>query len=325
METANQKERPLVSFIIPYYELPVKMLRECLDSILALSLRTAEREIIVVDDGSDESPLPVLGDYRDQMIYLRQPHGGLSEARNSGLHMASGEYIQFVDADDRLLQAPYEHCLDLMRFSHPEMVVFDFTSTPEEDNIYEDSAIQSGAEYMRNNNLRGTAWGYLFHRSILGDLRFTSGIYHEDEEFTPLLMLRASTLIHTDARAYVYRRRPESIITSSNIRNRLKRLNDAKGVILRLNTIADRLPTEERTALQRRVAQLTMDYLYNVIRQTRSRHYLDRRIEELRRQGLFPLPDRDYTMKYTWFRRLSNSETGLALLMRVIPLIRPER
>ena len=67
------------------------------------------------------------------------------------------------------------------------------------------------------------------------------------------------------------------------------------------------------------------DYLYNVIRQTKSSIYLEHRVEELRRKGLFPLPDRDYTRKYTWFRRLSNSRKGRALLLRIIPLFPQER
>ena len=98
-----------------------------------------------------------------------------------------------------------------------------------------------------------------------------------------------------------------------------------KGVLLRLNTIADRLPTNDKTAMQRRVAQLTMDYLYNIIQQMKSRHYLERKIEELREIGLFPLPDRDYTTKYKWFRHLTNSSKGISLLMRIIPLTKKER
>ena len=68
-----------------------------------------------------------------------------------------------------------------------------------------------------------------------------------------------------------------------------------------------------------------MDYLYNIIRLTGSRHYLERKMEILRKEGLFPLPDKDYTAKYTWFRRLSNSPTGISLLMRIIPLMKKER
>ena len=71
---------PLISFIITYYNLPVEMLRECIESILQLSIPSEEREIILIDDGSDMSPLNELIDYRDQMIYLRQYNQGLRRA-----------------------------------------------------------------------------------------------------------------------------------------------------------------------------------------------------------------------------------------------------
>ena len=318
-------EKPLISFIIPYYELPVQMLCECIESVLALSLRNIEREIIIIDDGSSKSPVETLTRYEQDIIYIRQPHQGLSEARNTGIRMATGTYLQFLDSDDLLVRAAYEHCLDLIRFTKPEMVVFDFTTTASEDKTYIDQPVQSGVNYMRNHNIRGTACGYVFQQSVLGNLRFTPGISHEDEEFTPLLLLRAETVCVTDAEAYLYRQRPDSITNNSETRERVRRLEDFRAVISRLNTSADRLPVNEKTALQRRIAQLTMDYLYNVIRLTGSRHYLESKIDLLRQEGLFPLPDKDYSAKYTWFRRLSNSNMGLSLLMRIIPLMKKER
>lgn len=318
-------EKPLVSFILTYYDLPVEMLCECIDSILALSLQPYEREVIVVDDGSESSPMNDLMKYGDDIIYVRQQNQGLSGARNTGIQMATGEYLQFVDGDDMLAKAPYEHCLDIIRQNRPEMVIFDFTKTSPENKPYKDSPLQSGSDYMRHQNIRGTACGYLLRRSILGDLRFTQGIYHEDEEFTPQLILRAETVCVTDAEAYLYRERPNSIITDNRLRKVIKRLEDQKGVICHLNTMADHLPTNDKTAMQRRVAQLTMDYLYNIIQQTQSRHYLDRKIAELRKIGLFPLPDKDYTIKYKWFRRLTNSPKGISLLMRIILLTKKER
>ena len=312
--------KPLVSFIIAYYNLPLEMLCACIDSIMALSLQLSEREIIVVDDGSEISPMNELMRYGDNIIYIRQHNKGLSEARNTGIQMATGSHLQFIDADDYLLKAPYEHCLDLLRHCQPEMVVFDFTRTekPATSDSYHDSEPLTGSEFMRRQNIRGSACGYVFSRSILGDLRFTPGIYNEDEEFTPQLLLRTEVLCLTDAQAYGYRERPGSIITDTDIRQRLKRLEDTRGIICRLNTLADRQPIDNRSALQRRVAQLTMDYLYNIIRLTGSRHYLERKMGLLRKKGLFPLPDRNYTTKYTWFRRMTNSSLGISLLMRVV-------
>lgn len=320
-------EKPLISFIITYYNEPLDMLCECIDSITVLTLTSDEREIIVVDDGSDESPVETLKQFGDAITYIRQKHMGLSEARNRGLQMATGEYIQFIDADDILNIYPYEHCLNTLKAKKPEMIIFDFssTSTPIDDLKFNDQPSQSGSHYMRHNNIHGMAWGYMFKRSVLGDMRFTPGIYHEDEEFTPMLLLRAEDVIVTDAKAYCYYDRPDSITNSSDPNDQQKRLNDFKDILKRLHIAADRMPIDDKTALQRRVAQLTMDYIYQVIRQTRSRKQLESEIKELTRLSLFPLPNQAYTTKYTWFRRMSATSVGRALLMGIIPLTRKER
>ena len=327
MQNQQTNTQPLVSFIIAYYNLSPQMLKECIESIMALSLSDTERQIIVVDDGSDSSPIDAISHLMEHIVYLRQQNGGLSAARNAGLRMANGEYIQFVDADDTLITAPYNHCLDIVRQQHPDVVMFDFTNEenePKTDSYNTDDPL-TGAEYLSHNNLQATACCYLFRQSILGQLRFTPGIYHEDEEFTPQLLLRAESILSTNAQAYYYRQRRESITTTTDIRTTLRRLGDCHTVINKLAHLADILPFSERQALQRRVAQLTMDYIYNIIVQTRSRHYLERKLAILRREGLFPLPDRDYTLKYSWFRRLTNNSIGLSLLMRVLPRISKER
>ena len=332
MPTNNREQHPLVSFIIAVYDLPIELLRACIESILALSLQTGEREVIVVDDGSEDSPATALEAYG--VTYIRQEHGGLSAARNTGIRVAQGEYIQFVDADDLLLKIPYDACLHQARLGSADMILFRLTE--QQDWVTTDisascvatpifTSPMTGAEYMLHHNLQGSACGYLFRRALLGNLRFTDGIYHEDEEFTPQLILRAERVTATETGAYFYRLRPQSIITDRHTRNTLKRLNDTKGIICRLNRIAEGLPNEKRPALQRRIAQLTMDYLYNIIQQTGSRRYLNRRISELTRQGLFPLPDRDYTRKYQWFRRMTGNRIGIFLLTTLIPLLPKER
>lgn len=112
-------QAPLVSFIVTTYNLPVEYIKECLDSILQLSLSDKEREIILVDDGSDICQLNELSEYLTHIIYLRQPNQGVSVARNYGMMMAKGRFIQFVDGDDYLIQSAYEHCLDIVRYHQP--------------------------------------------------------------------------------------------------------------------------------------------------------------------------------------------------------------
>lgn len=327
-----EETKPLVSFILPVYNVPTELLRECIESILALSLRPFEREIIVVDDGSEwpqtshSSQLSLFGPLADQIIYIRQKNAGVSAARNLGLRMATGKFIQFVDGDDLLLQAPYEHVLDMLRYQHCDMVMFDFTREKEAPLLYEDSGPTTGAELMRKENIHGSVWSYAFSRNILGSLRFTDGVaYSEDEEFTPQLLLRAENAYRTTAQAYFYRQHAMSAIADKSARSRLQRLDNTKHVIIRLKKKADRMPTADRVAMQRRIAQLTMDYIYNIIILTRNSNFLEHKIAELEKESLFPLPDRDYTKKYTWFRRLSNTRMGRAVLLRTLPQLKREK
>ena len=318
-------QETLVSFIIPVYNVPTDMLRECIESILQLTLRQNEREIIVVDDGSDSAVIKELDDYSNHIIYIRQKNQGLSAARNRGILLATGRYIQFVDADDKLVSNLYEHCLDIIRMQKPDITAFNFTDSLPAPIQYTDMPIISGADYLRRYNIKGSVCCYLFKKATLGDLRFTYGTFHEDEEFTPLLLLRAETVCVTNAKAYFYRKRHNSITTNKNMRVILKRLNDSKEIIYGLYSKFDKIPLTERLALQRRVAQLTMDYIYNIIVTTRNRHYLNRRLNELKSKGLFPLPDQNYTKKYKWFRKMTNSDLGITILMRTLPLMKKER
>ena len=325
--THIQETKPLVSFIIPYYQLPVQMLKECIESILRLSLRPFECEIIVIDDGSEESPINELLAYEDNIIYVRQKHSGVSMARNKGLDMAKGQYIQFVDADDLLIQAPYEQCLDIIRYQDQvDMVLFDFTHRPQTELETETFLPVSGTSYMRNNNIHGAAWSYLFHRSILGELRFSPGIhYGEDEEFTAQIILRAEKLYPTTYKAYYYRQHEVSAVHQNDTSKVQQRLNDTHYVIRNLNMLSDKMAHTDKIALQRRIAQLTMDYLYNTIVITRSKKELDQRIQELYAEGLFPLSDINYSTKYTWFRRMANSSFGRSVLLHTLPLMKKER
>lgn len=325
--TSHSTTQPLVTFIVTYYNLPVPMLCECINSILALSLRPFEREIIIIDDGSEVSPMNGLMQYGDEIIYVRQKNSGVSVARNTGIKMAHGTYIQIVDGDDYLIQAPYEHCLDKIRFEKDiDMVIFDFTSSQQQQKSFNGQPLVSGSEYMNNHNIHGAAWGYLFKRKTLSELRFTPGIcYGEDEEFTPQLLLRAENVYCTDAKAYYYRKRKTSAVGRKDNDSKQKRLDDTISVIKSLRDTAERQPNNDRLAMQRRVAQLTMDYIYNTIVLTHSRKELDKRIEELYAEGLFPLPDRKYSQKYVWFRRMTNSSFGRTILLNTLPLLKKER
>ena len=313
-----------ISFIITAYNIQPSMLKACIESVLALNLDNELREILLIDDGSDNSPLPHLESLADEIVYIRQQNQGISEARNTGLRAATGQYIQFIDGDDHLMPAAYEHCLDIVEKHSPDAIAFELT-TNDNDSPSDITATgpTEGCQYLLKNNVHGSVCTYLFKKSAAANLTFTRGItYGEDEEFTPQLILRADTLYATDAKAYYYRQHPSSATHQKDEENIRKRLDDNISVILHLNKISDTLPTAEREALKRRVAQLTMDFIYNAITMTRNPEKVEQYIDQLYAEGLFPLPQRDYTKKYKYFRMMTQTKTGRKILCHTLPRLK---
>lgn len=117
-----------LSIIVPIYGVE-QYLRKCVDSLLAQDLPSSEYEIILVDDGSPDGCPAICDQYaaeHDNIRVIHRENGGLSAARNSGIEVAQGEYIMFVDSDDYIepnvlggLMAQVERDnLDVLRFDY---------------------------------------------------------------------------------------------------------------------------------------------------------------------------------------------------------------
>ncbi|MCD8282667.1 MAG: glycosyltransferase, partial [Prevotella sp.] len=202
-------------------------------SILAVNLSDVEREIILVDDGSDRKPADELSSLCKEIIYIRQTNQGPSAARNAGIERAKGLFVQFVDGDDCLIKSGYDAVIDTLRRTaddgKTDMLMFGNTR---------DAAIKqrphrpgkafrrtTGRAFLASKNIRGAVWGYVFRRSILGSLRFMTDIYHgEDEAFTPYLILRARDVLYSSVPAYYYRRRADSITSNPSETQIAKRI-----------------------------------------------------------------------------------------------------
>jgi glycosyltransferase involved in cell wall biosynthesis len=106
---------PLVSVVIPAYN-AAWCVRKAIDSVLTQDFH--DFEIIVVDDGSTDDTASVLAAYGDTIRVVSQRNGGLSSARNSGIRVARGELVAFLDADDWWLPGKLARQIALMR-AHP--------------------------------------------------------------------------------------------------------------------------------------------------------------------------------------------------------------
>lgn len=119
-----RENAPLVSFIIPVYNTPIRYLRRCLDSVVTQTYRNLE--IIIVDDGSTSEVVDVLKEYqvRDPRIQiLSGEHQGVSAARNLGMEQMNGEFFTFVDADDEISAHFIQEAVFIAQISYAEVIV----------------------------------------------------------------------------------------------------------------------------------------------------------------------------------------------------------
>ena len=119
-------EKPLVTVIIPVYNVE-RFLRRCLDSVLRQSFQNWHA--VCVNDGSPDNSLEILQEYamRDPRFeIINKKNGGLSDARNTGMKYARGEYILFLDSDDFIHDQTLELMIGAIKSKRADMAMFNF-------------------------------------------------------------------------------------------------------------------------------------------------------------------------------------------------------
>ena len=211
---------PQISVIVPVYKVE-KYLHECVDSILSQTFRGFE--LILVDDGSPDNCGAICDEYAGKDARIRvihQENQGLSGARNSGIDVARGEYITFIDSDDlvderylEILMEAAKDGTDIAICRHREFSDGDILSEWGEE--YASQAFDAENALIRLYNgsslVPVNAWGKLFRRELIGESRFPLRRLHEDQAFTPYILYRAKKIVSCDATLYHYRVNPASI------------------------------------------------------------------------------------------------------------------
>lgn len=217
---------PKVSIIIPVYNVE-EYLKECLDSVINQTLK--DIEIVCVNDCSTDNSLDILEEYAKNdgriVIIQNEKNSGLSYSRNVGIKAAQGEYIQFLDSDDYLLEDTVElfygiskeNNLDILKSGYLLYNVMRGTVIRVEGNNLD--GIYTGKELlfeMEKNRIRQwQAWINFIKREFIleNKLKFYDNILHEDLLFTYELCLHAQRSMYVPECKYVYRKRPLSITT----------------------------------------------------------------------------------------------------------------
>lgn len=213
-----------LSVIVPVYNVEV-YLEQCLNSCIHQDLPVSEYEIIVINDGSPDNSINIIRDFEircNNIVVVDKENGGLSSARNAGLSIARGEYIWFVDSDDRIeiniLRKIFGYLSD-----KPEVLSFNLYY--EKDNEVKLNSVTTNVENITGCDLfkkrfcypYSAVQFYIFKRKFLEEnqLSFCEGIVHEDWLFTPSVLSRAKVCKCVEDAFYYYRIRSGSI-TNSN-------------------------------------------------------------------------------------------------------------
>ena len=204
----------LISVIVPVYKVE-PYIHKCLDSILAQTYQNLE--IILVDDGSPDSCGKICDEYvaRDPRIkVIHKPNGGLSDARNAGLDVCTGEYIGFVDSDDWIEPHMYQRLYELIQQFNADMAfggvaddvlqgnivrtvkTSDYGETPfAEDNV---------AAMRRYFHGSWAAWDKLYRAELFREIRYPVGEINEDEAIVLPLLDRCNAVCYTNEVFYHY-------------------------------------------------------------------------------------------------------------------------
>ena len=223
----------LLSIIVPVYNVE-DYLERCIKSLLK-EQEDMQYEIILVDDGSKDSGGNICDKYSENYDYIKTFHkenGGLSDARNYGLKYATGKYIVFVDSDDYLKQNSLNELYYFLESADEDIICFDVEKVENEKvtllKYLPTDKILTGQEFLRlqykNKSMQIAVWHNVYKRSLLieNNLYFKKGIYHEDEEWTPRVFLKAETVAHRETSFYKYMIRENSIMKQRDFSKHLR-------------------------------------------------------------------------------------------------------
>lgn len=220
----------MISVIVPIYNVE-NYLEDCINSILNQSYK--ELEIILVDDGSPDSCGKICDKYAEKdsrITVIHKKNGGLSDARNTGINVANGEYLSFVDSDDLLHKDFYLTLFNMLIDNNADISscnFLKFTGEKISDKSIKNPIIKTISNIDALNDLYTdkyvnyiVACNKLYKATLFKDLKFPVGKIHEDEFTTPKVLFKANKIAVTEEELYYYRQTPNSITNSQfNINN----------------------------------------------------------------------------------------------------------
>lgn len=216
---------PAVSIIMPSFKVE-KFIDKAMKSVLTQNF--TDWELIIVDDGSPDNTKDVASSFANQderIKVVSKPNGGLSDARNFGLSLATGDYIHFFDPDDYLDGEFYSHLISQAKDNNADVVIagykLNFIDKNGEDHISTRNCPSSFCQSLYLNQSSpikyvGYAWNKLFKREFLlkNNLYYEVGLSRiEDAEFMSRLIDFKPKIAFYRQCNYVYVQHPTTTLS----------------------------------------------------------------------------------------------------------------
>lgn len=211
-----------VSVVVPVYNVQ-DYLKKCVESIINQSHR--DLEIILVDDGSTDISGQMCDDFAKHDSRIKVIHkinGGLSDARNKGIALATSEWITFIDSDDYVTTDYIEYLLNLVLENNSDISIATFKyvtrnkqidkATGEISKMSKDDALE---RMLLNDGFDMGAWAKLYRTEYFNDIKYPVGKLYEDSGTTYKLIDKASSVVFGSKSIYFYINRSDSIVNSS--------------------------------------------------------------------------------------------------------------
>lgn len=239
---------PLISVIVPIYNVE-KYLARCVDSIVNQTYKNLE--IILVDDGSPDRCPQMCDDYakKDSRIkVVHKKNGGLSDARNAGIAVATGEYISFIDSDDYVSDDFFECLLDVMNKENSDIAecsVVKFYEDNRFDEFSDDLSVKTYdtqdamSALIAENPFHQHVWNKLYKTELVKDIPYAVGKLNEDEFWTYRVFGRANKVARINKTMYYYFQRSSSIM---GVGYNIRRLDALEGKANRQKYIENNFP-----------------------------------------------------------------------------------
>ena len=223
-----------ISVIIPVYNV-AQYIRPCVDIVLRQTYRNLE--IILVDDGSTDNSGQICDEYAatdSRIRVIHKPNGGLSDARNVGTEIATGDYLIYLDSDDRWATDDFvERLVDRAVSTRADMILFAQGRFVDDDSLpipsvgqycladFEGNIEKVIERLIRKQQFPTSAWSKMVRTSIIQDNRieFTRGLLGEDMDWNNKLLPHVHSIGFCNEVCYFYCERPNSITTTFRLKN----------------------------------------------------------------------------------------------------------